>query len=141
MTLHVCMIVTLPLGFRAKASVTDDGERIESPARNAGLWSVQGARKLCFQGEMTMTEQHCQPLKTDHAKPRTPKPAGRTKSDEMCKLLSSRSGATVAQLQRQLDWQPHRIRAAISRLRSAGVAIELDRSGKVARYRIAFGGS
>jgi hypothetical protein len=88
-----------------------------------------------------MTEQQSQPPETDHAKPRPFKPAGRTKSGELCKLLSRRSGATVAQLQRRLDWQPHTIRATISRLRSAGVAIELDRSGKVARYRIASGGN
>ncbi|SHK57610.1 Protein of unknown function [Shimia gijangensis] len=83
-----------------------------------------------------MTEQQSQPLKTDHAKPRPSKLAGRTKSGELCKLLSRRSGATVAQLQSKLDWQPHTIRAAISRLRKAGVTIDLDRSGRSPRYRI-----
>lgn len=141
MTFNVRMIVSLPLDFRAMTSVTDDVERIESSARNAGLWSVQGARKPCGQEEMTVTEQQSQTPKTDYAKPRPSKPAGGTKSGELCKLLSRRSGATVAQLQRQLDWQPHTIRAAISRLRSAGVPIELDRSRKVARYRITSGGN
>jgi len=65
--------------------------------------------------------------------------AGRTKSDDLRKLLSRRTGATVAQVQKQLGWQPHTMRAAISRLRSLGLPIELDRSGKVARYRVVSG--
>ena len=83
-----------------------------------------------------MTEHQSPPLKTDHTKPGPSKLAGRTKSGELCKLLSRRSGATVAQLQKKLDWQPHTIRAAISRLRKSGVTIDLDRSGKASRYRI-----
>ncbi|MFC6637711.1 DUF3489 domain-containing protein [Sulfitobacter sp. JBTF-M27] len=68
------------------------------------------------------------------AEPR--KRIGGSKAATMHKLLSRRNGATVVQLQKQLDWQPHTVRAAISRLRSSGVSIELDRSGKVARYRV-----
>jgi len=64
-----------------------------------------------------------------------PKPVGKTKTDALHKLLSRRNGATVAQIQKCLIWQPHTVRAAISRLRTSGVTIELDRSGKVARYR------
>lgn len=63
------------------------------------------------------------------------KPVGKTKTDALHKLLSRRNGATVAQIQKCLIWQPHTVRAAISRLRTSGVTIELDRSGKVARYR------
>jgi len=141
MTCNFRMIVDLPLDFQAKTSVTDVVERIVSPARIAGLWSVRGERMPRDQEETTMTEQQSQTPVTDHAKPRPSKPAGRTKSGDLRKLLSRRSGATLIQLQRQLDWQPHSIRAAISRLRSAGVPIELDRSGKAARYRITSGGS
>lgn len=64
------------------------------------------------------------------------KRTGRSKADTLHKLLSRRNGATVAQLQKLLGWQPHSVRAAISRLRSSGVSIELDRSGKVTRYRV-----
>ncbi|WP_050931532.1 DUF3489 domain-containing protein [Aestuariivita boseongensis] len=64
------------------------------------------------------------------------KQTGKSKSDTLHQLLSRRNGATVAQLQNQLGWQPHTVRAAISRLRSSGVSIELDRSGKFARYRV-----
>jgi DNA-binding transcriptional regulator PaaX len=56
------------------------------------------------------------------------------------KLLLRKQGATVAQIQKQLGWQPHTVRAAISRLRSSGFSIELDRSGKVTRYRVLSGG-
>ena len=64
---------------------------------------------------------------------------GRSKSDTLRRLLSRRHGATVAQLQKQLGWQPHTVRAAISRLRSSGLSVELNWSGKVARYRAVSG--
>ena len=64
---------------------------------------------------------------------------GRSKSDTLRRLLSRRHGATVAQLQNQLGWQPHTVRAAISRLRSSGLSIEIDRSGRVARYHVMSG--
>lgn len=64
-----------------------------------------------------------------------PKPFTKTKTDVLRKLLSRPNGATVAQIQKCLIWQPHTVRAAISRLRTSGVAVELDQSGKAARYR------
>ncbi|PTX72772.1 DUF3489 domain-containing protein [Sulfitobacter mediterraneus] len=88
-----------------------------------------------------MTEQHAAALSTAPATSRSAKPAGKSKTEMLHKLLARRGGATVAQIQRQLGWQPHTVRAAISRLRSAGALIELDRSGRVARYRITSGGS
>lgn len=51
-------------------------------------------------------------------------------------LLGRPRGATVGQLQKALHWQPHTIRAAISRLRKDGIEITLDRSGKTPAYRI-----
>lgn len=86
-----------------------------------------------------MTEQHTEILSSDPAKPRPAKPATKPKIETLRKLLVRRTGATVAQIQRQLGWQPHTIRAAISRLRSSGVPVELDRSGKTARYRVVCG--
>ena len=70
-----------------------------------------------------------------------PKRIPPSKTEALRKLLAHRTGATVAQIQEQLGWQPPTVRAAISRLRSAGVPIELDRSGKVTRYRITSGGN
>ncbi|WP_127115201.1 DUF3489 domain-containing protein [Shimia sediminis] len=64
-----------------------------------------------------------------------------SKSCTLKALMSRRNGATISQLQNKLDWQPHTIRAAISRLRKAGVTIDLDRSGKSPRYRIISHGS
>ncbi len=62
-------------------------------------------------------------------------PGKPTKTDRLQKLLRRARGATVNEIQMQLAWQPHTIRAAISRLRTAGLDIKLDRSGKTARYR------
>lgn len=81
-----------------------------------------------------MTEQITETPSTSTSETKPLKPAARPKAEIMRKLLSRCNGATTAQLQRQLGWQPHTVRAAISRLRSSGLSIELDRSGKVARY-------
>lgn len=83
-----------------------------------------------------MTEQLIEAAAPDAPKPSPPKKLPQSKTETLRKLLSRRTGATVVQIQKQLGWQPHTIRAAISRLRSSGVSVELDRSGRVARYRL-----
>lgn len=83
-----------------------------------------------------MTEQLTTAAAPVAPKPALPKRLPPSKTETLRKLLSRRTGATAAQIQKQLGWQPHTIRAAISRLRSSGVPVELDRSGRVARYRL-----
>ena len=83
-----------------------------------------------------MTDQPTENLIFDPAEHRLARPAPRPKTEMLRKFLARRSGATVAQIQKHLGWQLHIVRAAISRLRSAGAPIELDRSGRVTRYRI-----
>lgn len=48
-----------------------------------------------------------------------PKP--KTKRTKLTTLISRNSGATIGFLQQQLEWQPHTIRAEISRLRKSGL--------------------
>ena len=61
-----------------------------------------------------------------------------TKGDRLIQLLKTRSGHDIAALSAKLGWQPHTTRAALSRLRKAGYAIEklppLKNGGS--RYRI-----
>lgn len=83
-----------------------------------------------------MSDQLTQNLSSDPAKRRLARLILEPKTEILRKLLTRRTGATAAQLQKRLGWQSHTIRAAISRLRSSGVPVELDRSGRVARYRI-----
>ncbi len=51
-------------------------------------------------------------------------------------MLRRPKGATQKQLEKGLGWQPHTVRAAISRLRKSGVGVVLDRSTNTAAYRI-----
>lgn len=51
-------------------------------------------------------------------------------------MLSRPRGATQNQLEKALGWQPHSVRAAISRLRKGGADVLLDRSGRTPIYRI-----
>ncbi len=58
-----------------------------------------------------------------------------TKRAQLAKLISRKSGATIETLQKQLAWQPHTIRAEISRLRKGGLAIDCSASAKGSLYQ------
>lgn len=62
--------------------------------------------------------------------------SGGSKKARLERLLGRPRGATIVQLQRALGWQPHTVRAAISRLRKSGADVMLDRSGRTPAYRI-----
>ncbi|WP_169791208.1 DUF3489 domain-containing protein [Rubellimicrobium mesophilum] len=59
-----------------------------------------------------------------------PEPATRrpTKAGHVQRLLARPEGATLADLRAATGWQPHTVRAALTRLRQAGLAIERSRS-------------
>ncbi|WP_171133882.1 MULTISPECIES: DUF3489 domain-containing protein [unclassified Ruegeria] len=81
-----------------------------------------------------MTIQPIENLTSDPAKHKAARPIAKPKTKTLRKLPARSTGATVVQIQKQLDWQLHTIRAVISWLRSSGVPVEIDRSGRVARY-------
>ena len=65
-------------------------------------------------------------------------PTKPTKIETILKQLSRPKGASIAQLQKTVGWQPHSLRAALSGLRKKGHAIERGRDAKgVTRYCIA----
>jgi hypothetical protein len=62
-----------------------------------------------------------------------------TKGDRLVRLLKASAGREIATLSRELGWQPHTTRAALTRLRRAGYAIEKlpPQNNGGSRYRIA----
>ncbi len=50
-------------------------------------------------------------------------PKSETKRAILTTLVSRKSGASIALIQKQLGWQPHTIRAEISRLRKSGLVV------------------
>ena len=62
----------------------------------------------------------------------------RSKKDQLIDLLGAKGGADVQTLSDTLGWQPHTVRAALTGLRKAGIAVEKMpvREGERARYRI-----
>ena len=62
--------------------------------------------------------------------------ASRTKAQTIQKLLSRSGGVTIVQLQKATGWQPHSVRAALTRLRKKGHAIERAGEPGKAKYRI-----
>ena len=66
-------------------------------------------------------------------------PRRTTKRDRLVRLLKAGSGRDIATLSRDLGWLPHTTRAALTRLRKVGYAIEKlppQKNGR-SRYRIA----
>jgi IS30 family transposase len=51
-------------------------------------------------------------------------------------MLARKRGASIAQIEKTLSWQPHTIRAEISRLRKTGAEVMHDRSVSPPVYRI-----
>ncbi|MCG7519485.1 DUF3489 domain-containing protein [Ruegeria sp. Ofav3-42] len=59
-----------------------------------------------------------------------------SRQQQLQKLLSRKSSATIAQIQKAFGWQPHSARAAISMMRKAGHKVERSASDKGTVYRI-----
>jgi hypothetical protein len=62
--------------------------------------------------------------------------AKKTKKDRLCTLLRRKSGASIATLQRELGWQQHTVRAAISGVRKTGETVECLPGKAGPTYRI-----
>ncbi|MCP5073900.1 MAG: DUF3489 domain-containing protein [Rhodobacteraceae bacterium] len=58
-----------------------------------------------------------------------------TKRAQLRKLVNRKSGASIDALQSKLNWQPHTIRAEISRLRKQGLIVTSAPSPKGPVYR------
>ncbi len=68
-------------------------------------------------------------------------PVKTTKTKTVRKMLARKSGASIVQIQTATEWQPHTVRAALSRFRKAGETIAQEKNAKgIAIYRIAQGG-
>ncbi|MFQ6552650.1 DUF3489 domain-containing protein [Aestuariibius insulae] len=76
---------------------------------------------------------------TQAAKPRSKSKLSRR--GQLTKLLSRKSGASIAQIQTAFGWQPHTARAAISAQRKAGHRVERTRTEAGPVYRIVTEGS
>lgn len=59
-----------------------------------------------------------------------------SKIETVLRLLRKSKGASIVQLQSVTDWQPHSIRAAITKLRKAGHEIDRRCVGTGSRYYI-----
>ena len=78
---------------------------------------------------------------TAETKRATPRKVGKprdTKSAQLIRLLSTKSGADAAAISARFGWQPHTTRAAISGLKRAGYEIAAEKSdpARPTLYRI-----
>ena len=82
------------------------------------------------------TEQETKPARRRAAAPASQVNPKTSKKQRLGALLARPKGATLTDLEKNLGWQPHTVRAAISGLRKTGIDIVLDRNGKVPVYRV-----
>jgi len=80
---------------------------------------------------MTVSEGNTR--KADKPEPGAKKP---TRQVQLRKMLTRKSGASIAQIQKAFGWQPHTARAAISAQRKAGCEITRSDADKGPVYRI-----
>ena len=59
----------------------------------------------------------------------------KTKRAQLVTLVNRKSGASIETIQVKLAWQPHTIRAEISRLRKRGLVVTCTPSPKGSVYR------
>ena len=74
--------------------------------------------------------------KGSNQKAAKPKSTKSTRPDLLRRLLTRKSGATMAQIQSAFGWQPHTVRAAVSGLRKSGEAVQRSETTKGSVYRI-----
>lgn len=65
----------------------------------------------------------------------------RNKTAQLHALVSRRKGARMGELQSSLGWQPHTVRAAISRLRKGGMTITCAKSDAGPIYKLQSAGA
>ncbi len=64
-------------------------------------------------------------------------PAKPTKTATILKLINRPKGASIAELQKTVDWKPHSIRAALTGLRKKGHDVVREKSSAgISRYRV-----
>ena len=83
-----------------------------------------------------MRDQHSNARVEPRSARRRGAPGRPSKTARLEAMLRRQKGATQKQLEASLGWQPHTVRAAISRLRKAGAEVTLDRSARTPTYRI-----
>lgn len=92
----------------------------------------------------SVMEMHMQTNETVEPNARKPRPRAvavetpKSKKDQLVDLLRTKAGASVKQISESLGWQPHTVRAALTGLRKANVAVEKmpAREGELSHYRI-----
>ena len=124
----------------------EDGRRMMLVITDAGLQAigVDADEKTSKQSRSTKTRAK-KPRRRTAQKPVTATPKGKksqtvarqgTKQALLIDLLKRKKGATIEAIVKTLDWLPHTVRAALTRLRQQGLAIERVRQNGVSRYRI-----
>ena len=63
-------------------------------------------------------------------------PGSASKLDQVLAAVRARSGASVSELVELTGWQPHSVRAALTRLRQRGHRLELTQTSTGTRYRL-----
>ena len=108
----------------------EDGRRMMLVITDAGLQAIG-----VDADETTSNKPTPIKMRAKHEKSRKAARPG-TKQARLINLLKRKKGATIAAIVEMLDWLPHTVRAALTRLRQQGFRIERLREDGISRYRI-----
>ncbi len=125
----------------------EDGRRMMLVITDAGLQAIDGEPTGESSKQPTPTNPRAKKRRGGTAqKPTAATPKGKksqtaarpgTKQALLINLLKRKKGTTIKAIVETLDWLPHTVRAALTRLRQQGFRIERVREDGVSRYRIA----
>ncbi len=125
----------------------EDGRRMMLVIADAGLQAIDGEPAGESSKEPTPSKARAKKRRGGAVqKPTAATPKGKksqtvarqgTKQARLIDLLKRKKGATIEAIVETLDWLPHTVRAALTRLRQQGFRIERVREDGVSRYRIA----
>ena len=109
----------------------EDGRRMMLVIADAGLQAIGVDADETTSNRPTPTKTRAKREKSQTAA----RPG--TKQALLINLLKRKKGATIEAIVETLEWLPHTVRAALTRLRQRGYRIERVRKDGVSRYRIA----
>ncbi|WP_217897990.1 DUF3489 domain-containing protein, partial [Boseongicola aestuarii] len=84
--------------------------------------------RACLSGRPRIIRSPTQETDMSNTKPQS-------KRAQLAKMIKRKSGATVETLQDHLGWQPHTIRAEISRLRRTGLVVTCTAAARGSVYK------
>ena len=124
-------IAGAPTALRITEAGCAAGDREQTPSNGSG-----GREEVMpVDDQRRPNQEPADEAQVGPAPARPPRPG--SKAAQLLAMLSRAEGASIDALSAALAWQPHTVRAALTRLRQRGLTLSADRTARPTMYRIA----